>query len=303
MLSMLAISCHEGPRPGPWSEVDVVSDLAPPGYLALVSVTLTDSSEQDPTALEAPDARVSSVGTFLEYAGGSEQHVRALSGISRRAMQRFSPGTCVRGDALSLASSPSDSTAAPAEVMLLDVGNISLEANEQRLPFDLVLVPDLPPVFAGVSYRQRDASLQLGTPSPDGTFSALLHIDALSDSDLNEISEQLVFPPAIGLRAELDEERTTLHARWNDNAEGALEFELDFVNSTGDGLQVVCVVEDNSALTLTLRDLEGLKLPSTPPVKVTARRVTNSARSSGVFEEIEFQAIRTSQVLLEPSLP
>ena len=303
MLSMLAISCQEGPRPGPWGEVDMVSDLPSPEFLALVSVTITDSSEQDPTAIEATDARVSSFGTFLEYAGGSEPHVRALSGIPRRAIQRFSPGTCVRADALSVTSSLSDSTAAPAEVMLLDVGNISLEANEQRIPFDLVLVPDLPPVFAGVSYRQRDASLQLGTPSPDGTFSALLHIDALSDSDLNEISEPLVFPPPIDLRAELDEALTTLHVRWNDNAQGALEFELDFVDATGEGLQVVCVVEDSSALTLTLRDLDGLKLPPTPPVKVTARRITSSARSSGVFEEIEFQAIRTSQVLLDPSLP
>ena len=303
MLSMMVMSCQEAPRPGAWSDADMVVEPPTPEYLALVSVTLTD----DPAgALESSgrgDAHVASLGTFVEYAGGNEQHVRMLSGIPQRAAQRFSPGTCVRVDSLTRPFTSNDLVATPTEVMLLDVGNIYLEANEHKLPFDLVLVPDLPPVFAGVSYRQRETSLSVGTPSPDGSFMGLIHIDALSDSDLNAIFEPVVFPPAIALSVELDEEQNTLHAQWEGASPDPMEFEIQFIDSDGGHLSVVCVIEDRSMLTLPLRDLEGLNLPSSLPVHVTARRFTSSIRASGVFEEIEFQGIRASQVSLDPSLP
>jgi hypothetical protein len=303
MLSMMAMSCSEAPRPDFSSELDAATELPAPEYLALVSVTLTDDPNDESDSVDGSNAQVSALGTFLEYTGGSEHHVRLLSGIPERAAQRFSTGTCVRVDSLTRALASNGTLADPTEVMLLDVGNIYLETNEQKLPFDLVLVPDLPPVFAGVSYRQRQTKLNVASPSPDGTFTALVHIDALSDSDLNAISEPVVFPPPLGLAVEYDEENAILRARWDGNSQSPMELEIGFVDSAGEEVSVVCVIEDNSMLSLPLRDLDALSLPPSPPILVTARRFASSTRASGVFRDIDFEAIRTATVALPPSLP
>ncbi|MGB1698820.1 MAG: hypothetical protein ACPHRO_02620 [Nannocystaceae bacterium] len=301
-LSVLAVSCQEAPRPDGWSESEVVSELPATDYLAVVSVTLSEEEVAEPTALHAGAASISSVGTFVEYAGGTEDHVRMLSGIPRHPTQRFSSGTCVRADSLIQPASPEGDGLVPAEVMLLDVGNIHLQAGPQRVPFDLVLVPDLPPLFAGISYRQRTTPLPAGSVAPDGSIRASVHIDALSDSDLSAISEPINFPPYIGLMAAYDRDTATLHARWQGRGSTPMELELGFEAADGGEIRVLCVVEDSSRLTLALDDLEALELPASPPTHVVARRIAASTRASGVFDAIDFQAIRSSRTLLSPPL-
>ena len=293
--------CQDAPRTE-WERAEAVAELASPASRFGI-IELTAADHPGTPGLDHADT---SLGTtqygragFVEYVGGSRAYAEALAGFRSSAWDRLEPGSCVREDRQAGQEPSVESSLVPGEVMLLDVGNLQIGTDDNSDRFDLVLVPDLPPVFAGVSYIQRPT--RLGLPRPDGVFETTVRLDAVSDVDLDAFEVTVAFPPSLALAAEVDVDAAQLRVRWSEDADGPVELTIRADEETRETPGVLCKVDAVGGLTIPVQSLHALGLPTGAPVTLTASRQSVTTIESGAFEEIDIRAQRVASVSL-PSL-
>ena len=298
---------------GRTSAADTRKDLS---YLGLATVTATDvatvarANVMEPDDAAAPGHLATLARTspqrdreLPEFVGGVEETAAYLGGVEPWIPDLVDPNTCTRLADVQHRLLDPEHQPVPEEIVLLDVGDVRLEANGRSDTLDLVLVPDLPPVSAGISYVHEPTLVGLGQPRPDGTFAATLRLEGPAEIPMSPTALEVQLPRPLNMTLAVDAPTEQLRMRWTSFDGEPLEMRFEYQDRGGGTEQLVCVVEDTGEATLHLGSLETLGLPLDAQVTMKASRTVSSRYEVGVFEALVVRSIRASVARVEALLP
>jgi hypothetical protein len=264
------------------------SDLSESFRMGRVHVVLEPEAESE----TGDELQVTARFAFVR--GLEEDFVRARLDMGLMPDEILKPSQC---SADLYTGDPDEPSEDPRELVLVDIGDLSVLLGDAQVHVPLSLVPDLLPYMSGVEY------IYYGDGLPQAMDATLaVEAEGSSTEELPPFAVEGAVPRGLGLTF-TDEDaaeirKGALVLRWDPQGDGPITLTLTpLIDQEIAGEEITCVFDDVGQARLDLQELQTYGLPlAADSLRVVASRTSTTTFDAGEFQGSELVIERRASV-------